>query len=416
MRNKKGAAPENAEKLFSGTWAGVTAGVAVPAAAVTIPLVSVYGLKNIIAAFPQLFTDPEHDFLFRNGSIIAPECMKQFFRAFPPPLLIAFAVLIAAAFFMKKSAARHLIGALTSIVTVITIVYSFAGHFSSPYKTSYFIFTYRFFPLIPAAAVYFILTQKKERRLFGAYIAGIVSSLLVDVCSYLSLAMFEAVTVIPAVLMAGAFFAELKQEKSACSTNKKCQKKKSRSASAAFLCLALLFITVPMAEVACQYVDLTFYLVVNSVEHISELDVKLEEGPYKGMRLSKITSSNYALISADMHYIAENTDAPVYVASRFCLCYLFPGIDCAAYSTWYVNGTVDRQVNYWQTHPEKVPEYIYVPLVVPYLWEKVEAPEEEIVEDLRALEEYFTFTKTEGEAGWILKVTDCRIPQKGASR
>ncbi|MBQ6066637.1 MAG: hypothetical protein IJK89_07415 [Clostridia bacterium] len=417
LRGRKGTVPGNAENLFSGAWVGVTAGVAVSAAAVTIPCVAVCGLKDMIAAFPQLFNDPEHIYSLGNNSALVPKSTEWFLRAFPLPVLIAFALLIAAALFKRKSTYRYLIGTLTSIVTAFTVLYSFTMHFSK-LDDSCFSYTYRFFPLIPASAVFYILTQKKDSRLLGAYAAGIVSSLLVDVSSDGSLAMFEAITVIPAVLMAGVFFEELNREKDAGTTGKKNKHKKKRiqSVSTALICLAVLYFSVPTAEAAWQGVNLTTYLIMNSVGRLSELNVKTEEGPYKGIILSKHTSSNYAQVIEDLRYIAENTDAPVYVSDRFCLCYLFPGIDCAAYSTWYINDTVDKQIYYWETHPEKVPEYIYVPLVDAFLWEKAEAPDEEIAKDLRALEEYFTFTKIEGEAGWILKVTDCRIPRKGASR
>ena len=138
-----------------------------------------------------------------------------------------------------------------------------------------------------------------------------------------------------------------------------------------------------------------------------------DRGPLKGVRTTEHVNEVYNDILADLDVIKENTDGPVYVTELFAYCYLYLERPVATYSAWYVEEDSEvRQTRYWELHPEKRPEYIYVPFYdVFYYLPYQERPGKE-----NWGEEKLSFLKTvcdcdvaEGKAGYIVRVDGWRI-------
>ncbi len=93
-----------------------------------------------------------------------------------------------------------------------------------------------------------------------------------------------------------------------------------------------------------------------------KLDTRLERGPLEGLLTVGSAADIYTKLLNDMDAIKnDSTDGPFYVYD-YAILFLYVDRPYAVYSAWYVDRDFEsRQLLYWDIHPEKFPEYVYIP-------------------------------------------------------
>lgn len=135
------------------------------------------------------------------------------------------------------------------------------------------------------------------------------------------------------------------------------------------------------------------------------LDVRLTSGPLKGIYTNKRVSDIYGAMMRDLDTIKEMTDPSdnVFVSNLAPLFYLHLDRSYAVYSAWNRKDEVYRTEAYWNEHPDRLPDYIYLSYYDLFTY----SPTEKIVS--KELSEiwthYFDLEEITAEAGEILRVT-----------
>lgn len=427
-------------------WFWMTAGIVTAAALFFVFLLSRSPLPELIKGIPELFTDHEYGGggsgvnVFDIGKIrealryygylpplglivIAGGCIvlnktKQIDR-WRRPLLLAAVLLLAAAY-------------------ISAVVVASRKDIRSYGPVTVYYFYFHGVPLLLFGLVCQLLRKDKDPRLFCFWATGCLASMMIDLASDLVMGMGIAVTFAPTLITLAAVLKELrsepapvkedtlkqikqqkKQKQPKQQKTQKQQKPKKQNKALAFLSknAAALCLAVILCWEAFGVYSLVFFNVVERMLDFNgerpPVTAVADRGPLKGVRTTEHVNEVYNDILADLDVIKENTDGPVYVTELFAYCYLYLERPVATYSAWYVEEDSEvRQTRYWELHPEKRPEYIYVPFYdVFYYLPYQERPGKE-----NWGEEKLSFLKTvcdcdvaEGKAGYIVRVDGWRI-------
>ena len=144
-----------------------------------------------------------------------------------------------------------------------------------------------------------------------------------------------------------------------------------------------------------------YYFVEGTLTAPSALNVTLANGPYKGIRTTEEVRAVYEGELRDYAMIAEDAgDGYLYVISDESWPYIYAGMPCSAYSTWFVDQDYYfRQPVYWSIFPDKLPEYMYLPK-----YNRFKLNKEIILSDaLRFASCCCECEVTETETGYIIK-------------
>ncbi len=135
------------------------------------------------------------------------------------------------------------------------------------------------------------------------------------------------------------------------------------------------------------------------------MQVKLEDGVYRGVRTTQIVQANYEDVMADMAAIKEKCSGAMYVTELAPAMYLTADLPYGTYSAWYVKADSEtRLLRYWKLFPSRLPEYIYVPSVWFEDQMREETTDDRAAETIAFLETCCTFERSAGRAGEILHV------------
>ena len=142
-----------------------------------------------------------------------------------------------------------------------------------------------------------------------------------------------------------------------------------------------------------------------SQEYLNQkLDVKLNEGPLRGIYTKQMVAAKYKDMIQDLKKMKDLTkpDDSVFVCNLAPWYYLYLDRDYATYTTWFRKDEFSRLKQYWHEHPDKIPEYIYFPYFNMYSLSIVKSDLMERKEKLNQLVEYDSIWR--GEAGEIWHV------------
>ena len=140
------------------------------------------------------------------------------------------------------------------------------------------------------------------------------------------------------------------------------------------------------------------------------MDQKIERGPLKGVITTGDIKNKYTATLNDMDRINAKGDGPLYVDFLCPIPYVYRNGPMGVYSAWYVEeDTPWRMVNYWQEHPERIPEFIYIPYYssADYLM----VNDEWLHQKIERMQQYFELDWERGEGGYILYVRNVRSLQ-----
>ena len=133
------------------------------------------------------------------------------------------------------------------------------------------------------------------------------------------------------------------------------------------------------------------------------MDQTLERGPLKGIRTTGQIATQYNKMLNDMELVSQLGRGPLYVHGTFPYAYLAVDLPIGNHSAYGDEELrMDRELRYWELHPDKNPQIIYFPT---YNNTNHYQMDEDIVrQQLDILQTLFDFDMTEGEAGYILTV------------
>ena len=87
--------------------------------------------------------------------------------------------------------------------------------------------------------------------------------------------------------------------------------------------------------------------------------------------------NNYELALKDLDYIKSVSSGTLYVADLCPWYYFYTGLDVGTYTAYYVEADgIDRNKAYWDLHPEKIPDAVFVPFFDAATYVLPDGPEE----------------------------------------
>jgi hypothetical protein len=122
---------------------------------------------------------------------------------------------------------------------------------------------------------------------------------------------------------------------------------------------------------------------------------------------------------SDLSYIKNSGKGPIFILGQYPWGYIYVDNPYATYSTtylfWKFSETMERHEKYYELHPEKRPEYIYLPKS-PTLYISDEDYSERTSTNLTAdslayIKNNYNCTVKDGKAGYIIKNLDYRDVQ-----
>ena len=432
FRQKKGrlSAEDCDPCLRVRAWTCVTLSVVLCAAAFLIWLVVKCGLQNLLVSFPWLFTDPAYD-VFAEGNV-----RGYFFRKFltaaqiysPVCWIPALVILALSAVYAcgrlhgRQGIARKILFGAACIVWVLSCIL--------PFRSDGSLHLDLLFSMYPAPMMWFglacfLLCERRNKRFLFFWITALLFSLCVDVLSYITISLGSPIAFIANLV----FFTDLVRELRAEGTNEKIrstaqlrERKKSERlhtavrivSKATCVCLAVWFVF------TFVFWNVFFPGPIVLYDKPFSFPRYCDEGPCKGIHYPEGYGDYYSAKLADIDTIRARNPKNLYICGSAAELYLYAGLPYATYSPLTAQHTlelVDRHVQYWKLHPERLPECIYVPFDNAYnRVGKNDAETAAILSEIRSVfDPICTYTPQMGQSGYILYVTGWTTDAQPAS-
>ncbi|HCC34481.1 MAG TPA: hypothetical protein DEQ02_02120, partial [Ruminococcaceae bacterium] len=339
----------------------ITCGVVFVVLIFTIFVLSRAGIGEISKGIEWMFVAGEHE---RTGvlAVIREWIINayRFLRAFPAAAVLGTIACAVSLFDKNRQKRRILYLVLTSLAVLISLL-------GCLYKPEYK-FNYVMIPFIFLGLQCFILTKKKEWRVFillfctGIFYAltlGFTSNLgIVSVGQGLSLSVFAS------FLLAGRWYAEHKEEQADMPRKSGGFARLRWAAKIAVLAV----IGLCAAQIGCElylryqrnYLD----------EPTGKLTVRLESGAAAGLHTSPENARMYMEVIDAIEWMNPQAEDTVFFGDIMPWAYLSADARYGAFSSWfnvqyndkiYWDVYAEKQRAYWREKPDKLPDCAYLP-------------------------------------------------------
>ena len=452
LRQKKASGGNGVFRPSLRGWLFVTAGVAA-AFAVFVGwfFVSCGGsFRPLLESVPALFSGKEYSFdpqnetnnVFRFGMKLA--ALFRMFGWAPPVGLIAAAAAAAVlrrvfpAVYGKRGCRALLFGIMCVCLTAAYACLFYGAFARRSYRESFvdnILVQGGFFPVFLFAFGCFVLQKQPPRLCFAFLQTGAFASVLVDFSSDNCMCYGGVIALLPAAIGCRALLSEFLRRPTTAEAELT-PKKRTAAAIAGRLavftaaCLAAVCVLFwgGKSFVQCGAVPAVGFLRAQVAR--SAYLVQVEAGPFRGLYVTEAVNGLCGAVERDMAAAAAMGAGPLYVDSLCPMPYLYAENRMGTYSSFYVEeDRPQRLLRFWAMHPEKTPEIIYVPyyeyMTVGYFDRLAvknpgDAPssgagrsiplrfffdKKAQAEKLALFGELFTCEVTEGEAGYLLRVT-----------
>ena len=326
------------------------------------------GFNNIIASIPELLADSEYD--FSTGGNVKSFLISKFSTVadYFGGVNLALSVLLCVITFWSTKKQKKTNGKLWIFLLSNLLVLSFCLfpiYSQLRYKTNIFEHWYYYVltpvPLCSFGFINYCLCEKKDSKLFMIWILSVVSSTLMDSFSDVCFGACLSIAAVPGFLCFGTIVNEFfEQEK--LQRNKKSRKAYALKTLKAKRILLIASLTAFAVFIGWEgvniYAEGTFLLTEG--ETVAENNmVKIEQGVYEGIYTTSTIAKEYNDLLEDLDVIKAESRGPVYLENPFPLAELYLELPSSNCSSWNSVGTRDRQIRYFQMHPEKTPDVIY---------------------------------------------------------
>ena len=389
-KKKESGLLRNYDFILNGRgWRWMTAGACLCAAACLIFLFSANGISATLKALPDLLGDSEYD-MHIYGNYTNPDKIVKTADLLGAPFMIAACACPALAalcrrFFPAKTA-KACVLILTCAVILASCGKAGAALIGDPRLIVSFLRSANLYLLVFTPVCY-ILCEKRNRRIFAFWWIALFTCVVMDYFSEITVDYGCSLAYFPAFYFCAELLKELLRKDDG-----------GVSAPAAFSAraAALLCAILPLWLVLSVGVSFSYKPVEKAYNKTPDRSVseKLTDGPYKGVRTTKTYAEIYSSVIADLDKVREKCSGPVYVAHNLPYYYLELQSAVGVYSTWYVDkDSEDRLLYYWQTHPHKIPEYVFVPLYEYYTF--------------RSLDQYYGYSWTKKKLAFFSEHFHC---------
>lgn len=309
--------------------------------------------------------------------------------------------------FFPKREAKAAVLIFSCVVILTSVIRAVVMLFSQTDLIVPFLFGLNLYVLFFAPVCY-ILCEKKDRRVFAFWFLAAGVCVVMDYVSEVTVDYGASLAYFPAIYCFASLLRELRAPDGTAAPVGAVRRVLTAAAGAVG-CLLVLW--------SLFAVGMTFsYKPVEKAYNRSDdrsVSVRLTDGPYKGIATTRRNSEIYGLILSDMDLIREKCGGAFYVAQNLPYYYLAAERPIGTYSTWYVEkDSVDRLRRYWELHPEKRPEYIYIPFYEYYTFRTFENIYQNgwTASQLDRFRSFCSFTPDPaGAAGYILRVEEWKI-------
>ena len=370
-------------------WFFISVGIVLSAAAFLIYLQATSGVKNVIDNFPQLFSDSDFRITLlgnSKGFDKVPNTATYFglFNVVYIPLLFAGVLL-----YCKNKKAREnkkikmilFLLALAAFVSCgLTALIRLGIRYTQDQEVYYYLAKFSASSTLPVYAlslIFWLLTEKRDRRALAFWIMAAGTSAAVDFFSDITLGFGGRLAYIPAILCVRELFSELKntafQAPPRRDGNNKDRRKRGIPHMNPKICVAVFLLCAALiceagiifAEYNLSFIKTPYSASPETAEDVGSWIVPTQtfrRGPYKGLRNTIAYTEYYDKILDDLDRLQSETDGSFFTASGMSFCYLYVDRPVGTHSTFFVDSDFpERVLTYWSIYPEKRPEAIYVP-------------------------------------------------------
>ena len=402
--------------LDARVFSGVTAGVLT----VFLPFMAymVFGgsFARFAEAFPYLASGGE---IGKLGTVLLKKCLDgAVYFGLPFTVCALFALAGAITLRVKKNGTlkqRRIVFAAAAAALAGSLIWAGIRTLATkeqPVWTAfaeYHDFAFLFFSPVP-----FLLSEKKDPRLTAFWAVGAVYNVLVDSSSAVILGSGGGILRVACLLQLSSLLPELFRKSAVApekgKRNAAPEKPPRLLLAAAALCAAV-SLTWHTGYVLCE----TVYKPMEKMFLHAQgpLTAEIEAGPFKGLRTTPEIADVYARTLEDLDTVKTvAAGRPVAVLDVAPYTYLYMNLPYGAYTAWFEFYEPERLAAYWALRPAQTAAVIYLPynekaLFAPYDGKTNEAR-------LALLEPCVQWELTKGKAGYILTVTDVRLPELGA--
>ncbi len=402
-------------------WIWATIGIALTVVLFFAFLFSRMTVHEWIEAVPNLFQDSEYPMDHDVWRVFT----RFMHKGIPPftegnkvlriGMLLLIPVAAAVLAYTHKLHYRNVVVAISALFMVFLLYLSYRQWLVGQYLLS---------PFAWLGLVCGLLTEQKKQKFFAFFWLGLLFAFLLHVSSDCEQGLG---IVIPAIVCPQLCMAFANEMSPAFSIRRRVGNIKTlqrRKRTAAFfekimqdgakpliaVCLGAVLMTQGLYLICeCRgdyFIDATLREATTERKPGVVYDAKLRRGPYRGITTTKERAELYEDILQDLDAIRTEmgADDTFYIADLLSWGYLYMNVSVyTPYSTYFVSADLEtRQFEYWDIHPEKTPDYIYIPDVVDPWYETDEAA---MQKTLQVLQNRFICQTTEGKRGYILRVT-----------
>lgn len=427
-KNKKHRGLDFSGTVFSfKSWLWITLGISALAAVFLAFLFSRASLKEIMDNLPMLFTDPVYNLVSKeNGSQNVITIHKSLLTLilFSPLLFSAYVVLMAAIAFDKRRINHRLLYLAAAFVIYLTYTVQIVLSPVLPGLGIYF----WMYPLALLGFTCYSLSEHKDKRAFMfLWLMGVLYGICLDISSDFapwSSSFGLTVSDMASVLFIKNIIDELKnngtcQNKIKNYTKKNEQNKRAIASVVAAILATSLFFQIGLeayidADINRYSVEYGYNTYWPSTE---KLTAAIETGPLKGIKTTARTVRLYNGMLNDLDIIINdskknNNEGTVLVTGYYPWCYLYLDMPYATYSAdiYQYIGNI-RLAEYYKLHPNKVPDYIYIPKAarinigdIPE-WANNAVVTENPTDILAAVIKQYRCTVQESDTGYMVMIT-----------
>ncbi len=401
FKSKK-ANKESCDYVFGvRTWLIMTAAAAVLAVILFVFLGVKVGYKDIFAVMPHFLDNSEYD-LTTGGNVYKFIFLKILYVAglygyFGAVFSIILIILAFVYKFSKKknTRLRDIILIVSTVVLIASlIVVSVAKLRTDEIGIVIYYCAYTIPPFIFALICY-ILSEKPNKKYFLFMLTGLFGSLCMDAFSDISIGVLMNLAYIGDILIIKDLIEELRGDE-----------KKSIFSSPYTTCVCAVLGIFLLWNCFNTYSATTNHICENFTTQMNNavLDVKIDYGELKGIYTTQLIKDEYDGNHEDIKFIEDNSNGNLYIANLASNLYLTADMKCGAYTPWYIEADFpQRQLKYWELHPEKTPDYIYINFHAYYYFVNEEKRNDNMF-TIETVQSIADCEVTKGKGGYIIKI------------
>ena len=360
----------------------------------------------ISANFIHLFTGTEYDFASGNF-LLSVNLLKEILQLYGTVPACGIAVLTLLAFVFRRF--RTVLKPFFTLVLLILTTLAFwklqSASLSGP--SSSLLIRFFGFPMFLSGPACMLLLEERDKKLEAFWWMTFSVGVLTDISSEIIIGSAAFTSGAVSVLLMLQLLSE-----SFCSFRKNKNKWKKAAFAVVSLSTALLLTENIGAYVMFDLnrINTTFIEDCSAVDpDKGNADLQLEKGPMKGLYTTFRIHRIYNAYLQDLDRIKTERTGSFYVYGLYGYLYLYLyDAPSSSLSAWYVKNEESRQLEYYYLHPDKIPEYVYIPYYYCFTYRTVSTARSDdltMEQKLQNLQSFFDCHVTEGEAGLIVRVT-----------